>query len=315
MSNELKTLVILNGGLGNQLFQLGRALAASDGRPLYINDTVGFPRKHNPDLADLFSFNLTFMGTSMPLDEKMGFNRIVNRIFLHFVSSGFATTRNFLSRLIFKIFCICNRKILKGKWSLILGEGSGWNSDQKQNSNFVIFGYFQSWKWSSSPQTRNLMMKLSPNFTSNLFKFQKDQGIKKKILVVHRRIGDYVQDDTFGILPISYYQSAIKHCLRTNPIDEIWLFTDTPNAEFQIQMEPAAQIPIREISQELSPAETLELMRYGTCYVIANSSFSWWGAFLSYSDNPMVIAPAKWFKGMDDPRDICPPGWVRIDSW
>ena len=315
MSNELKSLVILNGGLGNQLFQLGRALTASDGRPVYINDTVGFPRKHTTDLADLFSFNLTSFGTSIPMGEKLGVNRFANRMFLHFVVSNNSNLRNFLSGIIFKIFKICNGKVLKGKWRLILGEGSGWNSDRRDNINCVIFGYFQSWKWSSTPRIRSQMMKLSPNYTSSLFELLKEQGSKKRILVVHRRIGDYSQDDTFGVLPIRYYQSAIKNCLDTNPIDEIWLFTDTPNAEFPIQVESVAKIPIREISQDLSPAETLELMRYGSCYVIANSGFSWWGAFLSYAENPLVIAPAKWFKGMDDPREICPPNWVRLVSW
>lgn len=315
MSDKFKSLVILNGGLGNQLFQLSRSLAASDNHVIYLNDTIGFPRKETTDKADLFSFHMSFIGGSMPLGEKKGLNRFFNQLFLHFVVSRNTVSKKILTEYLFRMFHILNSKELQGKWNNILGEGAGWNVSQAKNANLVIFGYFQSWKWPSIPQVRSLMMKMVPNDVSDLFKQLKENGNSKKILVVHRRIGDYVKDEGFGILPLSYYQRAIKKCLEMESIDEIWLFADTPNVEFPIQEESVVGIPIRKIPQELSPVETLELMRYGTSYIIANSSFSWWGAFLSYTESPLVIAPTKWFKGMVDPRDICPLNWVRIRSW
>jgi hypothetical protein len=61
--------------------------------------------------------------------------------------------------------------------------------------------------------------------------------------------------------------------------------------------------------KDISPSETLELMRYGRAYVIANSSFSWWGAYLRMNHRASVYAPKKWFKGMEDPADLIPPDW------
>jgi hypothetical protein len=161
----------------------------------------------------------------------------------------------------------------------------------------------------------NQLMNIVPNEVSDLFKMQLEHANKKKILVVHRRLGDYAQDDAFGVLPDTYYQVAIKKSLEIEAVDEIWLFTDTPGTGIPLPSELGSEIPIRAMPQELSSAETLELMRYGSSFVIANSTFSWWGAFLSYANSPSVIAPAKWFKGMEDPRDICPPNWVRVTSW
>jgi hypothetical protein len=63
-----------------------------------------------------------------------------------------------------------------------------------------------------------------------------------------------------------------------------------------------------------SPAATLEVMRFGAGYVIANSSFSWWAAFLSKKPDVEVIAPQPWFQGMDEPRDLIPPNWQRIEA-
>jgi hypothetical protein len=47
--------------------------------------------------------------------------------------------------------------------------------------------------------------------------------------------------------------------------------------------------------------------------VIGNSTFSWWGAYLAGS-NANVVAPAKWFKHKQDPKDLIPPKWKTIQS-
>ena len=47
--------------------------------------------------------------------------------------------------------------------------------------------------------------------------------------------------------------------------------------------------------------------------IIANSSFSWWGAWLNQRDNNTVIAPSKWVNGREM-KDICPPEWIRIQA-
>jgi hypothetical protein len=63
----------------------------------------------------------------------------------------------------------------------------------------------------------------------------------------------------------------------------------------------------------LNPAETLELMRHGSAYVIANSTFSWWAAFLSYQSGCTKIMPAPWFQNMPSPIGIKPQDWIEIE--
>ena len=64
----------------------------------------------------------------------------------------------------------------------------------------------------------------------------------------------------------------------------------------------------------MSAAETLQTMRLCHGYVIGNSSFSWWGAKLSFQENPPVISPSKWFLGQPDPAGLIPDDWERIDA-
>jgi hypothetical protein len=63
----------------------------------------------------------------------------------------------------------------------------------------------------------------------------------------------------------------------------------------------------------LSHLETLFVMSFGSAFVIANSTFSWWSAFLSESPD-VVIAPQKWYRNKIDPEDLIPPNWKREDS-
>jgi hypothetical protein len=66
---------------------------------------------------------------------------------------------------------------------------------------------------------------------------------------------------------------------------------------------------------EGSAAETLEAMRHAKNYILGNSSLSWWGAKLSYSKTPIVIAPNPWFKAAPEPRDLIPADWSRIEAF
>lgn len=315
MAKKFNSLVVLNGGLGNQLFQLSRGLAENEAHQIFINDTIGFPRKQINDNADILAYRLEDIGELSQFKKFAKFNSIINRALLHFVVSPDTLFKKSAVITLFKYFSVINRNVLPGRWKLILGSGAGWSESHPKENNLVFIGYFQSWRWPSIPQVKHKMMKLAPKKPSENFKKLLQEMKDKSIVVVHRRVGDYLQDQTFGVLPVSYYQKGISKALESCKVDEIWLFTDSPQLEFRYHLEEDFKIRIRQVPNDLSPAETLELMRYGTAFVIANSSFSWWGAFLSHTKDPCVIAPAKWFKDMNDPQDICPPNWDRITSW
>jgi hypothetical protein len=96
----------------------------------------------------------------------------------------------------------------------------------------------------------------------------------------------------------------------------IWIFSDEiARAKELIEVDLDSNLVrwIEEVDQ--SPASTMELMRHGVGYVIANSTFSWWAAYLSYNTGSPVIAPDPWFKEIEEPAGLIPPSWNRLNAF
>jgi hypothetical protein len=68
-------------------------------------------------------------------------------------------------------------------------------------------------------------------------------------------------------------------------------------------------------SEGMSTIETLEVMTHGSGFVIANSSFSWWGATLRQKVEAPVCAPAPWFRNIVEPLDIRPENWLNFSGF
>jgi hypothetical protein len=67
-------------------------------------------------------------------------------------------------------------------------------------------------------------------------------------------------------------------------------------------------------SKEFSPAQTLFLMSQANNFIISNSTYSWWAAFLSKDINAVVVSPNPWFAFIDSPVGLIPDRWIRLNS-
>jgi hypothetical protein len=133
---------------------------------------------------------------------------------------------------------------------------------------------------------------------------------------VHVRRGDYVSDphlrNLYGFCGTDYYLGAARRIAETIPHPHFFIFSDEPEwAEGNLRLDH----PVTVVSGN-DPAhdyEDLRLMSLCRHHVIANSSFSWWGAWLCANQEKTVIAPARWFAGgQHDTRDLFPSSWQTI---
>lgn len=308
-----KIVAHLTGGLGNQLFQLAAAISINADE-LEFETSLGKPRCNGDSVPDLFAFKLPLKYTLVEASSRLtGLSR---------KACGFALRSSVAPRRIEKLG-VFSKSIEMGL-SLILflrtktlykitrGSGVGFYSLSVSNLSQYLVGYFQSYKYAE--KNSPLLKKLEPVVIGQQLIELIDHSKKEKPLVVHFRLGDYLQESTFGIPGHQYYINALNESWKTRRYEAIWVFSDDiPSAK---KMFPSEFVKyVRWISEvDGSPAATLQAMRYGHGYIIANSTFSWWGAYLSFIEHAPVIAPMPWFQGMDTPKDLIPAHWQSRDS-
>lgn len=312
----MKVQFALMGGLGNQLFQLAAALKTAEDiqQKVYLNPNLGHYRSNASGLPELTSFNVP--DNIIVLDKKFyswwlgklyGHRR---RIFISPHGIDKITAYRFLVNLVAELHTL-----------LILGKGGkietieeiGFQKLDLHQQDTIFLGYFQSFRF-TDPFLETLKKLTTEEFRSAQDSY-KDLARNSSPLVIHVRLGDYLLEDAFGVPNSNYYATAIENQMMTKLYDSIWLFSD--DLEKALSFIPVKYRHLVKCVSEAqnSSAATLEIMRFGAGYIIGNSTFSWWGARLSHSLSPKVIAPEPWFKKMQEPKDIVPTDWLRIPAW
>ena len=134
---------------------------------------------------------------------------------------------------------------------------------------------------------------------------------------VHVRRGDYVTSPAttafHGVLEASYYQAALARLRALSGDGELRLFVFSNDIAW-CRDHFRFDYPTTFVDSGNSGAEDMRLMRECRHHVVANSSFSWWGAWLSDHPEKVVIAPKRWFRDeqADAETEIVPTSWERI---
>ena len=183
-----------------------------------------------------------------------------------------------------------------------------------------LYGYFQTEKYFS--ETRDLLLQqILPKQPLTFIALETEQliraeGPKSAFLTVRRT--DYVNTPYHGVLPTEYYTAATK--MIADKVDDpcFFIFSDEPDWVRENFRLPYRSVVAGTFDRSVKPhlgREDSDLYLMSLCHhaVMANSSFSWWGAWLHQGNDRIVIAPQRWFlEGRDDTRDLIPDRWLRI---
>ena len=300
----MRKKVILMGGLGNQLFQYARALYNSE--EVELIDLVPTNRRTKADLPDISDFRLSsniFLLDSV--ESSVSRSKVLN--FAIRTSSNHADPFH-LKKLLKVVLTV--QSLLEHKRLIKYEIAQGLDDFIEDTNAECLIGYFQN------SLAINAVKQVGLELKSYSHMVQKYKEIAKidRPLVIHYRLTDYTQEDSFGIPNSNYYLNALKLMWAKGIYRKIWVFSDDidnarklfPNEfinEASFISEPTA-----------SSAEMLEIMRLGLGFVIANSSYSWWAASLSRNTDVKVVCPSPWFSGRDNPVRIIPEGWVKLDK-
>jgi hypothetical protein len=288
-------IVRLKGGLGNQLFQyaIGRVLALKHQTSLLL-DTAEFARD------PLRNYRL----------DSFHINAEPSNQFWFFPDNRIGIRLNPILRVI--------RKLFSHPITLVRETGFSFNPETLLAPNYsYLEGYWQSEKYFApiGDQLRNdlrLAIRLSKSQTELAQEISQDPVA----VALHVRRGDYVANPSttafHGLCSLDWYQKATQQLCERVPNANFYVFSD--DYEW-VKNNLKLPSPMRFIVPSPDGQEAIDLHLMALCQhnIIANSSFSWWGAWLNRNPNKIVIAPQRWFAaGHQDTSDLIPEKWIRL---
>jgi|688.fasta_scaffold96108_2 hypothetical protein len=317
MNRVKKTGLFLTGGLGNQLFQFAAALSFSQKGNIEIFEKPGKPRLNSKGEPELFSLTVDEIAPiirrsedNFILRKSSGYilrsriwpNKIEKLLIIRLVSEFAAAviqTLNF--RNLFFPVSISELGYKEIRMNKIL----------KKIFNPFLIGYFQSWVCPDSVKKDLESLRLVEEGVQ-LRELRQEAKLQRPV-IIHVRRGDYKAESTFGLPGETYYREAIAIVDQFYSANSIWVFSDEESeARKVLSWLPSERVKyIADVDGE--SGASLMAMRLGCAYVIANSTFSWWGAFLSQSKEPLVVAPTPWFIGQEEPSQLIPSNWIRVE--
>jgi hypothetical protein len=191
-------------------------------------------------------------------------------------------------------------------------------NNKKNNNNICLYGYFQSYKYF---QNNNELI-------CRLLNIEKQKETVSKTITdfhlqntvsMHFRIGDYkFLPNVYSILTYEYYEKALEYIQNQNFIFLHILFfcEDEDLEDVNIIIEQLKlKFPNNSFSRVQNTLKDWGQMLLMSCCnynIIANSSFSWWGAYLNSISDKIVCYPENWFVNNTDTKDLCPLEWIKI---
>jgi len=281
-------IVKLRGGLGNQMFQYatGRNLALRNNTKLKFDVT----ELENDNLRS-YELNVFYISGSIASRYRLMLIRKFNKsIFSKMLGQNYfyikQKTRNFDETIL------------------------------KKRGNIYLDGYWQSENYFKD--IREIIVK---DFTIKVEPKGENKSLLRKIensnsVCIHVRRKDYIRNkktkEFHGFCSLEYYNKAAKIIEKKVSNPKFFVFSDEP-AWTKENLKLNKTTIYVDINNTKRSYEDLRLMSNCKHFIIANSSFGWWGAWLSNNAEKIICAPEKWFKSVDE-GDIVPKSWIRVQG-
>lgn len=294
-------VVKLMGGLGNQMFQyaVGLALAQRHKAPLLL-DTSGYENMSPEDTPRPYVLNF------YKIDEKIAGPKILAGV----------QPQNSAATIKDKVI----RRVKNGGklWQIHEPSPSYYPYLEQAPKNSYLVGWWQNERYFASIR-KTLLDEFRPRTPLTRYSQQILEQIETApvSVAVHVRRGDYIANKNankfHGLAPIEYYNSADKYFSKKfKPVLYVVFSDDIAWCKKNLKF--SGQTIFVEPQKGRQDCEDIMIMSACNHNVIANSSFSWWGAWLNDNPKKIVIAPRVWFQDQqaDKQTEIVPKSWIRL---
>ena len=180
--------------------------------------------------------------------------------------------------------------------------------------NEYLIGLFQSYKYFEDCRDALLReFRFDSNRLSDSTREMALQMQQCNSVSIHVRRGDYMNGYYYNLLGqvcnLDYYKRAIDEIKRR--VDRPYFFIFSDDKEYVAKNLVLDEATYVDFNSGKDSWQDMYLMTQCRHHIIANSTFSWWGAWLATHEDKIVVAPPRWFNDMEH-DDIIPPEWIRI---
>lgn len=293
-------MIIVNviGGLGNQMFQYAaaRALALARGLPLRLDVSGfdGYGLHQGFELQRVFSCEAP-LASAAEVRAVLGWRAA-------------PALRRVLARP--------GLAALRGKAFVVEPHFHYWQGIRDVPATSYLQGYWQSERYFADATAE-----LRADFAFRQPLSAVNAAWAERIgccaaVSLHVRRGDYVSDArthaAHGVCSLDYYRAAARHIAGRVEAPEFFVFSDDIDwARDNLDIgHPCHYLDHNRGAESHNDMRLMSLCRH---HVLANSSFSWWGAWLNPRTDKVVVAPSRWFAGGERRvDDLFPNGWVTL---
>lgn len=296
------------GGLGNQMFLIAfaRSLSLEYSKEVYIDTSVY-------DSYKIRDFSLSNLLISEHFDDFSHANLpIRKRIYFKLTQKIYHVVQKII-KVLFK-----TDKIGKALYDFCVARGLYYNFDVYYYDHIIedkdfkcLYGYFQSEQYFSKYKDQivnELKVKVPPTDTE---KALLDEILTHNSVAVSMRLGDdYKQSSMLNVCTSEYYLNGIEHI--TNKFDDakIYIFSDDIERAKKIINDKY----IVQYVEGFKDYQSLRLLYSCNHFVISNSSFSWWGAYMSSNTDKIIVAPTRWYNNSKETPAIYTSDMILIDA-
>lgn len=285
------------GGLGNQMFQYaaGRALSMAREQPLWldISGFDGYGLHYGFELKRVFDCPAE-IASEADMREILGWQ-----------------TSLFVRRILSRP----GMAALRRKGFIVEPHFHFWSGLSQVPKDCYLAGYWQSEKYfCGAADTIRHDFSFKQSLSPVNAKIA-DQIGQVNAVSLHVRRGDYISNPrnsiAHGACAPDYYRAAIQYVSGQVEQPHFFIFSDDiawVKENLKMDM-PHRYIDHNHGAESYNDMRLMSLCRH---HIIANSSFSWWGAWLNQSASKIVVAPAKWFADGKNAGDLIPQGWVKL---
>lgn len=289
-------IVNILGGLGNQMFQYALALAlkhqCETGTEIRIDPRVfnGYPVHNGYELKRIFNLEIP----EATINEVM-------KIAYPFLN--------------YRIWQICRllprRHTMKYEMKSMAYDKLLFSNPKDE----YLIGYWQTEHYFRSMRHEIIKAFTFPPFeTGSENKLLSEELQQRCSVSVHIRRGDYLKiSDTSGICTIDYYKKAITYVKKYSHPDLFSIFSDDIDWCVEQLGSIIGNTDIKYVNWNKGKESFRDMQLMSLCShnIIANSSFSWWGAWLNQNSDKIVVAPSRWMNA-EGWSEIIPNEWITI---